>query len=115
MEKKEITKVLEGLKSLQDGEIVQDFEQKRALKKAVSHYERLQKEKEADRVQVVLQIVVTGEDIDDIMASALEGGITYWCDRAKVDGNSLGEYASEQISGAVLLSCMTWKRTGASF
>lgn len=41
MEKNEITKVLAGLKSLQDGGIVQDFEQKRALKKAVSHYERL--------------------------------------------------------------------------
>lgn len=108
MEKNEITKVLEGLKSLQDGGIVQDFEQKRALKEAVGHYERLQKEKEADRVRVVLQIVVTGEDIDDIMVSALEGGITYWCDRAKVDGSSLGEYASEQISrgGTLILHDM---------
>lgn len=113
MEKNEITKVLEGLKSLQDGGIVQDFEQKRALKKAVSHYERLQKEKEADRVQAVLQIVITGEDIDDIMASALEGGITYWCDRAKVDGNSLGKYASEQISrgGTLILHDMEEERS----
>lgn len=64
--------------------------------------------KEDDRVQVILQIVVTGEDIDDIMVSALEGGITYWCDKAKVDGSSLGEYASEQISrgGTLILHDM---------
>lgn len=29
-------------------------------------------------------IVVTPEDIDDIMVSALEGGITHWANKAKV-------------------------------
>lgn len=29
-------------------------------------------------------VVVTAEDIDDIMVSALEGGITHWENRAKV-------------------------------
>ena len=100
MEKNEITKVLEGLKNLQDGGTVKDSEQKRALKEAVGHYEKLQKETEADRVRVVLQIVVTQEDIDDIMVSALEGGINYWCDKAKVDGHSLGEYATDKIGRA---------------
>lgn len=48
---------------------------------------------------------VTDEDIDDIMCSALEGGITYWCSRVEVVGEYLGEYASEQISrgGALIL------------
>ena len=32
------------------------------------------------------------------MCAALEGGITYWCSRAEVVGEYLGEYASEQIS-----------------
>lgn len=41
---------------------------------------------------------VLDEDIDDIMATALEGGISYWCNRAEVVGEHLGEYASEQIS-----------------
>lgn len=41
---------------------------------------------------------VTDEDIDDIMCTALEGGINYWCRKAKVIGDYLGEYASEQIS-----------------
>ncbi len=108
MEKNEIVKVLAGLKNLQDGGIAQDGEQRRALKKAVEHYERLLKEQEVDRVQAVLQIVVTGEDIDDIMVSVLEGGINYWCDNAKVVGKYLGEYASDQISrgGTLILHDM---------
>lgn len=32
------------------------------------------------------------------MVSALEGGINYWCRRVVVQGDYLGEYASEQIS-----------------
>ena len=44
------------------------------------------------------KLKVTHEDIDDIMCSALEGGITYWCNKAEVVGKYLGEYASEQIS-----------------
>lgn len=41
---------------------------------------------------------ITGECIDDIMATALDGGITYWCNKAEVIGEYLGEYASDQIS-----------------
>ena len=42
---------------------------------------------------------ITGQTIDDIMASALEGGITYWCNRAEiVESTYFGEYASDQIS-----------------
>lgn len=49
-------------------------------------------------------ITITNQDIDDIMCTALEGGINYWCSKAKVVGNYLGEYASEQISrGGVLM------------
>lgn len=57
------------------------------------------KEKEKQvTVSVTLEIVLTQEDIDDIMCGALEGGITYWCDEAKVVGDYLGEYGSEQIA-----------------
>ena len=34
-------------------------------------------------LNVSFAVVVTPEDIDDIMCAALEGGITYWCNRAK--------------------------------
>lgn len=43
-------------------------------------------------------VSVTDKDIDDIMCTALEGGITHWCDYAEVLGGYLGEYAHEQIS-----------------
>lgn len=49
-------------------------------------------------VEVRQNIKVTQIDIDDIMVAALEGGINYWCCKAKVVGEYLGEYASEQIS-----------------
>lgn len=56
------------------------------------------KNKNKEIVNIEQKVVVNDEDIDDIMAGALEGGINYWCDEAKVVGNYLGEYASEQIS-----------------
>ena len=49
-------------------------------------------------IEVNMNIKVTAEDIDDIMCSALEGGITYWCNKAEVVGDYLGKYASEQIA-----------------
>lgn len=49
-------------------------------------------------VTAVFNFVVSDGDIDDIMSAALDGGITYWCGRAEVIGEYLGEYASEQIS-----------------
>lgn len=50
-------------------------------------------------VTVWFDLTVTAEDIDCIMCTALEGGITYWCaDVDVVGGEYLGTYASEQIS-----------------
>ena len=40
---------------------------------------------------------LTKENIDDIMCSALDS-IGYWCRKAEVVGEYLGEYASEQIA-----------------
>lgn len=48
--------------------------------------------------EVKIEIVLTNEDIDDIMCAALEGGITDWCGRAEVVGEYLADYASDQIS-----------------
>lgn len=56
------------------------------------------------KIRIIKEITVTQQDIDDIMCSALEGGITYWASMAEVVGDYLGEYASEQISrGGTLL------------
>ena len=49
-------------------------------------------------VEIEMNIKLTQEDVDDIMCSALEGGISYWCRKAEVVGKYLGEYANDQIS-----------------
>lgn len=56
-------------------------------------------------VEVDKKVKLSKQDIDDIVCTALEGGITYWCDYARVDGDYLGEYVSDQISrgGSLIL------------
>lgn len=49
------------------------------------------------KVEIIVEL--TTENVDDIMVSALEGGINYWCTKAEVvEDEYLGEYASEQIA-----------------
>ncbi len=53
-----------------------------------------------------LNFEVTDENIDDILVTALEGGINYWCGKAEVkDGDYKGaKYASHAVSkGATLI------------
>lgn len=56
-------------------------------------------------VEINKKYEVTSQDIDDIMVTALEGGINRWCRKAEVVGEYLGEYASDQISrgGSLIL------------
>ena len=49
-------------------------------------------------VHAEIAIRLTQQDVDDIMVSALEGGICYWSDCVEVVGRYLSEYASGQIS-----------------
>lgn len=49
-------------------------------------------------VKAELKVILTQRDVDEIMAIALDGGITYWCSEAEVVGDYLGECASDQIS-----------------
>ena len=51
-----------------------------------------------DTISITKELKITNEDIDDIVSTALEGGINYWCSKASVIGEYLGEYASDQIS-----------------
>lgn len=45
------------------------------------------------------RVVVTEEDVDDIMCSALEGGIAYWCDSARVQKDKrVASWGHEQIA-----------------
>lgn len=54
--------------------------------------------KEYEEIKAEISVRISTEDIDDIVTTALEGGICYWCKRAEVKGKYLGEFASEQIS-----------------
>lgn len=49
-------------------------------------------------IRTKITVYLTQQDIDDIMVSAFEGGINYWCRRVVVQGDYLGKYASDQIS-----------------
>lgn len=56
-------------------------------------------EMQVEKMKMVYEVAVTDEDIDDIMVSALESGITYWCRRAEVIGERKGEgWGHEQIA-----------------
>lgn len=53
----------------------------------------------AFEVSVTLNIQLTEEDIDDIMVSALEGGINYWCCEAEVvEERRVADWGHEQIA-----------------
>ena len=57
------------------------------------------------KINIETELTITQENIDDIMCTALEGGITDWCGKEKVVGEYLGEYGHEQIArgGKLLL------------
>lgn len=93
--------ILDGLKRLKDAETAAGNTGNRALEQAIKHYEKMEQESRISRVQAVLWIAVTGKDIDDIVALAIEGASGNWCYDAKaggIDGELLGKYVSEQIS-----------------
>ena len=49
-------------------------------------------------IKVELEIVLTNDDIDNIMCTALESAISYWCENVVMVDKCLGKYASNQIS-----------------
>ena len=54
---------------------------------------------------VAFPVRVAVEDIDDIMVSALEGGICYWADEARVDElRRKSEWGHEQIARGGMLA-----------
>lgn len=51
-------------------------------------------------------VTVAANDIDTIMAVALNNGVCHWCKKVEVVGEFLGSSVSEQISrGGVLIFC----------
>ena len=58
----------------------------------------LNSESEMFYIPVERTVSLSVEDIDNIMTTALVGGINYWCGAAEVVGDCIGKYASEQIA-----------------
>ena len=56
-------------------------------------------------VRVEINVSLSEENIDDIMVSALEGGINYWCREAEViEEKRRGDWGHEQIArGGILI------------
>ena len=57
-------------------------------------------------VHAEIKARLTQQDVDDIMASALEGGINYWCSEAEVvEERRCADWGHEQIArgGALVL------------
>ncbi len=48
-----------------------------------------------NEIFVKFTLRVSNKDIDDIVCTALEGGISYWCSSAEVEGEYLGEFAGK--------------------
>lgn len=61
-------------------------------------------EKDFPVFPLIKPIHLTVENIDDIMVSALEGGITYWCGEAEVvEDKRVAEWGHEQIARGGML------------
>lgn len=59
-------------------------------------------------LNVMIPIVLRQEDVDDIMTTALEGGINYWCSEVKILGACRGKNAAEHLSrSGELRLCLT--------
>lgn len=65
----------------------------------LSSFEKGLKMVNAEEIKVELPLVLTYEDIEDIMVCALEGGINYWCSECKITDVAVKDgCASEQIA-----------------
>jgi len=82
------------------------------------------RKKNMTQLTIELKVDIKDQDIDDIMVTALEGGINYWCGRVRPFNNDYkgGDYASDVISrgGSLILTDVededeTWELTKKKF
>lgn len=52
------------------------------------------------KIEITTSFVVTRQDVDYLLVAALEGGITYWCDKVEIVGDwpEDAHFASECLS-----------------
>ena len=105
---KEITESLEIAKGLCEGKTNDSWNARKAgrvMAELIAHFKKKEIEEQYDRVQIIATVVISKEDIDDIMVSALEGGITYWADKVEPRCGIEFNFASDVISkgGSILI------------
>ena len=59
--------------------------------------------KEYEEIKAEISVRISTEDIDDIVTTALEGGICYWCRRAEVKGKYLGAVSYTHLTLPTIL------------
>lgn len=105
---KEIMESLEIAKGLCEGKTNESWNARKAgrvMAELIAHFKKKEIEEQYDRVQIIATVVISKEDIDDIMVSALEGGITYWVDKVEPRCGIEFNFASDVISkgGSILI------------
>lgn len=105
---KEITESLEIAKGLCEGKTNESWNARKAgrvMAELITHFKKKEIEEQYDRVQIIATVVISKEDIDDIMVSALEGGITYWVDKVEPRCGIEFDFASDVISkgGSIII------------
>lgn len=55
-------------------------------------------------ITVTRTVEATDQNLDDIMSTALEGGICYWCYKVEVDDYHGAKYASDAVSKGATMS-----------
>ena len=64
----------------------------------MENLEEINMENNVNKIKFELDLELTDDDIDGFVCSAIERGISHWCDNVSVVGCLLGEYEDEQIS-----------------
>lgn len=105
---KEITESLEVAKGLCEGKTNESWNARKAsrvMAELIAHFKKKEIEEQYDRVQIIATVVISKEDIDDIMVSALEGGINYWVDKVEPRCGVEFDFASDVISkgGSIII------------
>ena len=67
-------------------------------------------EKRGEIIEVSFNVLVTDEDIDDIMVSALEGGINHCAQKQRCRGNISESSPAIRSAGEERFSCMMWRK-----
>ncbi len=86
----DIMQILTQMEEIRKASAVQNWQQETALDEVIRHCRKLAEAEKKTVISINVNVVVTDEDIDDIMCTALEGGINFSCRTGTVSQNAVG-------------------------